>query len=262
MKKLLLAAVFGGLSLAGASAASASTCTGVCGTAGADGVVTAPPGGQTYGYVTTNGGLYGVGQIAGVGGTNGSEQISDTFTAAAADPLNFYFNYVTSDGSGSFSDYAFAELLTAADDHVAWLFTGRTTPSGDTSPGFGLPANDSILTPATSAIIAGGPAWSPLGGNSGGCYAAGCGYTGWIQSAYNIADAGSYKVRFGVSNYGDTGYNSGLAFAGLEVGGVEVGGGGGSAVPEPATWAMMITGFGLAGAALRRHGRKVALAAA
>ena len=35
-----------------------------------------------------------------------------------------------------------------------------------------------------------------------------------------------------------------------------------SAVPEPATWAMMITGFGLAGAALRRHGRKVALAAA
>ena len=35
-----------------------------------------------------------------------------------------------------------------------------------------------------------------------------------------------------------------------------------SAVPEPATWAMMITGFGLAGAALRRRGRKVALAAA
>ncbi|CAN7445228.1 PEPxxWA-CTERM sorting domain-containing protein [Phenylobacterium sp. LjRoot164] len=35
-----------------------------------------------------------------------------------------------------------------------------------------------------------------------------------------------------------------------------------SAVPEPATWAMMIMGFGLAGAALRSHGRKAVLVAA
>ncbi len=35
-----------------------------------------------------------------------------------------------------------------------------------------------------------------------------------------------------------------------------------SAVPEPATWAMMIMGFGLAGSALRNRGRKAALAAA
>lgn len=39
--------------------------------------------------------------------------------------------------------------------------------------------------------------------------------------------------------------------------GVE-GGGGGGGVPEPATWALMITGFGAAGAMLRR--RKAALA--
>ena len=31
-----------------------------------------------------------------------------------------------------------------------------------------------------------------------------------------------------------------------------------SAVPEPATWAMMITGFGLAGTALRRRNRALA----
>jgi hypothetical protein len=30
----------------------------------------------------------------------------------------------------------------------------------------------------------------------------------------------------------------------------------GSAVPEPATWAMMITGFGLAGTALRAARRR------
>ena len=34
----------------------------------------------------------------------------------------------------------------------------------------------------------------------------------------------------------------------------------GSAVPEPATWAMMITGFGLAGAAIRRRRERFALA--
>ena len=33
-----------------------------------------------------------------------------------------------------------------------------------------------------------------------------------------------------------------------------------SAVPEPASWAMMIAGFGLAGAALRRRGTIVAIA--
>ena len=34
----------------------------------------------------------------------------------------------------------------------------------------------------------------------------------------------------------------------------------GSAVPEPATWAMMITGFGLAGAAIRRRRNTLAIA--
>ena len=33
-----------------------------------------------------------------------------------------------------------------------------------------------------------------------------------------------------------------------------------SAVPEPATWAMMIVGFGLAGAAMRRRREAPALA--
>ena len=36
---------------------------------------------------------------------------------------------------------------------------------------------------------------------------------------------------------------------------------GGNAVPEPATWAMMIAGFGLAGAAMRRRATRVGYAA-
>ncbi len=238
----------------GGSPAWASSCTGTCGNLGPNGDVTAPPaGGPDYGYVSTNGGVDGAGQISGVDGTNGSEYITDTFSANAGDPLKFYFNYITSDGTGAFVDYAFTELLTSGDAHVAWLFTARTTPSGNTSPGFDLPTNDSTLNPPTTPINGGATNWSGLGSDSGACFQGvgqGCGSTGWIESLFNIADAGSYKIRFGVSNFGDNQFDSGLAFAGVTVNGEEVPIGG---IPEPASWAMLIAGFGMVGAAIRRR---------
>lgn len=249
--KLFFATAVMTSTLFGMSSASASNCVGGCGNIGPNGSVTAPPaGGPNYGYVTTSGGVAGAGQIAGVGGTNGSSYTTDVFSAAANDPLKFYFNYVTSDGTGKFVDYAFSELQTAAGVHVAWLFTARTTPTGNTSPGFGLPTNDSVLTPSATPITAGAPTWSPLDGSSGSCYGLGCGYTGWIGSTYAIAGAGNYQIKFGVTNFGDNSFDSGLAFAGVTVNGnpVPVGG-----VPEPATWALLMTGFGLVGYAARRR---------
>jgi hypothetical protein len=65
--------------------------------------------------------------------------------------------------------------------------------------------------PPTTAIIPGGPVWSPLGGCSGACFSAGCGYTDWIQSTYTISSAGSYQFAFGVTNFLDTIFDSGLA---------------------------------------------------
>lgn len=260
MKTLFLTASAIGIALAAASPAAAQTCVGNCGTLGPDGVVTAPPNGQpTYGYVSTASGVAGAGKIAGIGDATrtGSEATTALFSATAGDSLAFYFNYVTSDGGGTFTDYAFAELLNAAGSNVAYLFTARTQPTGDTSPGFGLPANDSTLTPGTSAIIPGGPQWSPLGVDSGKCFAAGCGYTGWIKSDYTIADTGSYLIRFGVTNIGDNIYASGLAYAGVTVAGVPVGG-----VPEPTTWAMMIIGLGAVGGAMRTRSRRVSFATA
>ena len=245
MKKTLLIAA---MSFAWTGTALAQTCVGNCGTAGANGVVTAPPGGTTYSYVSTDGGVAGGGQLPGEGGTNGSTYTTSVFTAAAGDPLNFYFNYVTSDGSG-FADYAWAALLTAALDPVAILFTARTQPSGTIVPGQDLPGVEATLNPASVPIIPGGPVWSPLGSDSGDCYAAGCGYTGWINSTYNIADAGNYVLAFGVSNWTDTAYDSGMAFSGITVAGVPVG----NAVPEPGTWAMMLLGFGAVGFAMRRR---------
>ncbi len=248
-KTALIASAFAIAAVAGASSASATTCIGTCGALGPDGVVTAPPGGSSYGYVSTQGGVSGAGQTPLGGGTNGSEFHTDPFAATAGNVLQFQFNYVTSDGA-QYADYAFAELTTVLDAHVAWLFTARTTPTGNTSPGIGLEANDSTLTPLTSPIIPGGPVWSPLGGSSGTCFNTGCGYTGWIQSDYTVATTGSYKLRFGVSNDLDTQYDSGLAYAGANIGGVPIPTGG---IPEPATWALMIGGFGMAGAMIRRR---------
>ena len=241
-------ALFAALLVGSATPALAQTCTGTCGTEGANGVVTAPPGGGNFQYVSTVNGTEGAGQISTVGGSNGSEYVTAPFTASAGDVLNFNFNYVTSDGAG-YADYAFTELLSGG-THVAWLFTARTQATGNTSPGFGLPANDATLTPSSTPIIGGAPDWDALGSSSGTCYNDGCGYTGWINSLYNIVTGGTYELRFGVTNWSDTAYQSGLAFAGLKLNDVPIDNG---AVPEPGTWAMMLMGFAGIGFAMRRR---------
>lgn len=219
------------------------------GTLGANGVVTTSPEGGNYGWVSTAGGISLGANDLNIGSeTNGSLLRSGIFSAAAGDSLNFYFNYVTSDGAG-YIEYAWARLLDSTLNPVALLFTARTTPSGDTVPGFGLPPIEATIIPASTPIIAGGPSWSPLGGYSGACYSAGCGYTGWIESDYTILNAGNYILEFGVVNWADQIYDSGMAFDGITVGGVPIDD---DQVPEPATLALL--GIGLAGiGAIRRR---------
>ena len=225
------------------------TCAGNCGTSGANGVVTAPPSGSSYDWISTNQAPGSTG--LGLGGeTNGSTLKSGVFGAQAGDNLTFYFNYVTSDGAG-FSDYAWARLVNTSTSAITYLLTARTQPSGSIIPGTGLPAIDATLNPASVPIIPGGPAWAPLGGSSGSCYAGGCGYTGWVQSDYTIAAAGNYQLEFGVVNWNDSGYDSGLALSGAALNDTPIGG----EVPEPAS-ALLIAGgiAGLLGA--RRRSRK------
>lgn len=248
MKPHLRCLLFAVASTACAAPAFASTCIGTCGTLGPDGVVTAPPGGTNYSYVSTANGVSGAGQLAGFAGTNGSTFTTDVFGAAAGDPLNFFFNYITSDGSG-FADYAWARLLTATGDEVAILFTARTKPDGSIIPGQDLPGVTATLDPSSVPIISGGPVWSPLGSYSGSCFGPGCGYTGWVESSYSISGAGNYMLQFGVTNFSDTLYHSGMAFSGITVAGNPISG----AVPEPGTWAMMLIGFGAIGFAMRRR---------
>ena len=199
------------------------TCEGSCGAGVVDGVVTlAPSGAEKYGWVATTGSPLRSLGLPGIGGTNGSRLRSPVFSAGGGEPLEFQFNYITSDGAG-FADYAWARLLDASMEPVALLFTARTRSSGNIVPGFGMPEIGAEITPETVNVIGGGPRWSPLGGDSGRCYASGCGYTDWVNSRYVIPETGDYVLEFGVVNWSDTAFQSGLAFDGVMVGGKPIG---------------------------------------
>lgn len=230
------------------------TTVGNAGTLGANGVVTFPDD-HRYGWVSTSGGVTGK-YLDYIGGTNGSSLQSSVFSANVGDALDFQFNYVTSDGAG-YADYAWARLLDSSFDEVALLFTARTKTSGSIVPGQDMPVPSATLTPPSVPIIPGGPVWSPLGSYSGACYNTGCGYTDWVQSTYTIAGTGNYILEFGVANWSDEIYDSGLAFSGIMIGGVPIEdqNGNGTPVPEPAT--MLLLGSSLIGlAGLRRKFKK------
>ena len=219
------------------------TCTGACGTAGANGVVATPPLGGNYEYVTTNGGVGLGSRDLNIGQeTNGSILRTNLFASAAGDSLEFDFDYVTSDGQ-QYVEYAWAQLFDESDTSVALLFTARTTTSGNTVPGFGLPPITATMTPPSTPILK-GTTWAALGGSSGSCYGAGCGNTGWIHSTYAIPTAGKYYIEFGVVNWLDQAYQSGMAISGTTIAGEPI-----TQTPEPTTLA--IFGLGLAVVARR-----------
>lgn len=221
-----------------------------CGTSAASGTATlAPSGGSRFGYVTTNGGN--TRNPLSVGGTtNGSSLLSSSFTTNAGQSLGFSFNYITSDGSGSFTDYSFVRLINLTNATSLVLFTARTTPSGNTVPGFGLPgiASGVTLTPSSTPIIPGSVNFAP--GGVSGCFSGGCGYTGWINAQYIVPTAATYQIEFNVFNVGDTSFQSALLFDfATGQGGTPVNPG--TPVPEPVTATLLAAG--LAGLIARRR---------
>ena len=250
------------LCMSGAIAASSIpagwTCTGSCGSSGADGVVPlSPAGNPAYEWISTNGGIAGVGGLAGVTGAGGRGSSTDgstlktiTFAADANSLLNFDFNYTTADGF-IVSDYAWAELFNSENAPVALLATARTTPGGNTIPGSNISAPVGTLNPSMVTIQPGLTKWSPLGSSSGACFLGptqGCGTTGWASSSFTIGTAGSYFLLFGVTNWDDEFFDSGLAVDGVTVNGQPIGG---IAAPEPAS--LLLLGIGAVPLLLKRR---------
>ncbi|MGZ3376624.1 MAG: PEPxxWA-CTERM sorting domain-containing protein, partial [Phenylobacterium sp.] len=84
-----------------------------------------------------------------------------------------------------------------------------------------------------------------------------CGYNGPCAQSLHV-DVGNdgYEFPYGLDNA----FSALVSDHGVHLENFAFSVAGGGAVPEPASWALMIGGFGLAGAALRRR-RQVALAA-
>ena len=249
-------------------------CTGACGAVAPGGDVGASPtGNAAFGYVTTFGSsATGVSPIdvkdnsTGVA-TNGSTFLSGAFSAARGDQLSLYFNYVSTDGKG-FDDYGWARLVNASDHSlVSWLFTARSTNSGTRNVVPGDVLDKDAFDP--DEVLVGYKDWdftsktsddpvdfSVLGDSNGSCWednAKGCGTTGWLQSLVSFSDAGSYRVEVGVNNWGDTLYDSALAFDFTGLRGVPQVNGPVSAVPEPASLPLLVSGLALVGLATRRR---------
>lgn len=244
------------------------TATGTWGSAGADGDITLSPlGNARYGYVSTaNSEAFGVSPLSLPSNNKGFETnvstiVSGSFSAGAADRLSMFFNYVSTDGKG-YDDYAWARLVNADTNAlVTWLFTARSTNSGPKNVVPGDVLDNSVFDPKdvivnfkdrnfTDKTVN----WSPLGFSNNQCWeenAPGCGFTGWMESGYTFAQGGNFKVEIGVTNWGDTAYDSGLAFDFANLTHTQAASP--APVPEPETYALMLAGLGLLAIVRRRR---------
>lgn len=255
LKTLALSALLGFATHSYAIDLTGWACAGDCGSSlGTDGVVTLPPTGEPYGWIATTlsspTGLAPTSITASFSLDNsstGSRITSPLFSVTSGAELSFYYNYVSADGAG-FGDYAWARLLDENGDEVAILFTSRTTNTGNTIPGYQMPASTATLSPATAPIIPNGTQWSRLGSSSGECFSSGCGYTGWVHGTYTIASAGTYRLELGVVNWSDNLYQSGLAFDGFTITGA-TDNGATAAIPTLNEWALLLMGLLLGGLA-------------
>ncbi|MGB7554247.1 MAG: PEP-CTERM sorting domain-containing protein [Candidatus Korobacteraceae bacterium] len=189
------------------------------------------------------------------GTTNGSQMISNVFTATAGSKLNFDFMFATNDGTGDFSDWANVALVPTNGGTPLFLFTARTGAGDQVVPGYGFPGFPPglVLTPGSAFLH--GDQWylDALTGSTSSSdpnatqygptrYQGGLGGSSdWNNAVFTFdaSDAGTYQLEFTVANVGDTAYSSALFFSGQSISTI---------APEPGTLILFGTSvLGLAG---------------
>jgi PEP-CTERM motif-containing protein len=170
-------------------------------------------------------------------GTGGSLVL--TFTL---DSDSLFFNYVF--GSEEYNEYVGSDF----NDSFSLLLNGPgfTDFNLATIPGGG--------GPVTINNVNGGSNSSFFVNNDGGAYPFELdGFTTVLTaSATGLTPGEAYTLSFNIADVGDDEYDSAVFIQGGTIGTVETPPG---SVPEPATWAMMLIGFGGIGASLRRKRR-------
>jgi hypothetical protein len=112
--------------------------------------------------------------------------------------------------------------------------------AGQTLSGWaGFQANDYVPFDDSAYLNVGGNTLLFWNISSVGNY----GNSGWNAFSFTADSSGMYLLQLGVANQGDNGFPSGAVLDSVSR----------SAVPEPASWALMLGGFALAGTALRRR---------
>lgn len=157
------------------------------------------------------------------------------------------------DAFSSFSEDGFSFTKTSGDAFVAKLF-GNPIPDVFFGPNYGSAAASFDLTSGVGDFVFGG---FDLAGNNG---AANYVIAGFLDGASVFAFAGSHNGGFTTIGSPSSGLVDKVSFL------VTAGGTSANidnivatvaAVPEPATWAMMLIGFGAVGAAMRSQRRRV-----
>lgn len=194
--------------------------------------------------------------------TNGSSVQSSLLSLSSGQKLSFNFDFLTTDTAYlnnysygySYPDYSWAALYEddASTGNVAslvgYLFTAMAYSGGIKVDSGVVNSTIATVNQPTASVVT-DPTFSQLGPDSGQCwsyygYGPGCGYTGWTSVNYTVANSGNYFVTFGVTNIGDTLYDSALTIANLAVSGSSKGNQG--SVPEPCTLALLLSGLTIA----------------